>query len=60
VDAFLGSKSVDYLASTGQLSDLDFILEHVDDIHAVFPLDNDHITTLPGMEVTTSIVGKPS
>ena len=60
VDAFLGSKSVEYLVSTRQLSDLDFILEHVDDINAVFPLENDHITTLPGMEVTTSIAGKPS
>ena len=60
VDAFLGSKSVEYLASTGQLSDLDFILEHVDDINAVFPLDNDHITTSPGTEVNASIAGKPS
>jgi 2-phosphosulfolactate phosphatase len=52
VDAFLGSKSVEYLMSTGQLSDLDFVLEHVDDVDAVFPIrkgeivmqqDHDHL-----------------
>jgi len=36
VDSFLGSKSAEYLTSTGQLSDLDFILEHIDDVNAVF------------------------
>jgi 2-phosphosulfolactate phosphatase len=47
VDAFLGSKSVKYLASTGQLSDLNFILEHLDDLNAVFALDNDEIKPVP-------------
>jgi 2-phosphosulfolactate phosphatase len=44
VDAFRGSKSVEYLTHTGQLSDLDFILEHVDDVDAVFPLQNGEVT----------------
>ena len=48
VDAFLGSNSVKYLTSTGQHSDLDFILEHVDDLDAVFALDNDEIRMLAG------------
>ena len=43
VDAFLGSKSVEYLTSTGQLSDLNFNLEHIDDVDAVFPLRNGEI-----------------
>ena len=32
-DAFLTSQSVAYLRRSGQLSDLDFILEHFDDVH---------------------------
>ena len=43
VDAFLSSKSVEYLTSTGQLNDLNFILEHIDDVDAVFPLRNGEI-----------------
>ena len=46
VDAFLDSNSVEYLTSTDQLSDLYFILEHVDDVDAVFALENDEITLL--------------
>ena len=47
VDAFLGSNSVKYLVSTSQLTDLDFILEHIDDIDAVFALENEELTVLP-------------
>ncbi len=50
VDAFMGSKSVEYLASTGQLGDLDFILEHVDDLNAVFALKNGEIKMLAPQE----------
>jgi 2-phosphosulfolactate phosphatase len=46
VDAFLGSKSVEYLRRTGQLSDLDFILEHIDDVNAVFALKNEEIISV--------------
>jgi len=35
-DAFTGSRSVDYLLTTGQRHDLDFILGHVDDLDDVF------------------------
>jgi 2-phosphosulfolactate phosphatase len=50
LEAFLGSKSVEYLTNTGQLRDLDFILEHIDDIDAVFPLENGEITMQPACE----------
>ena len=37
------SPSVAYLERTGQLRDLDFILAHVDDLPAVFLLENERI-----------------
>lgn len=37
-DACLCSRSVDFLKRTGQLSDLDFILSHIDDLASVFTL----------------------
>jgi len=37
-DAFTGGRSVEYLASTGQRHDLQFILEHIDDLNGVFEL----------------------
>jgi 2-phosphosulfolactate phosphatase len=46
VDAFLKSKSVEYLRSTAQLGDLNFILEHIDDLDDVFALKNSEITTV--------------
>ncbi len=38
VDAWIANKSAAYLRSSGQLADLDFILAHVADLEAVFPL----------------------
>ena len=49
-DAFLSSKSVEYLRRTGQLGDLNFILEHVDDIDAVFTLKHNEITSVSARE----------
>jgi 2-phosphosulfolactate phosphatase len=43
VEAFLPSPSVAYLERTGQLRDLDFILDHVDDLKAVFPLEGGQV-----------------
>lgn len=37
-DIILGSKSAEYLAKTGQQHDLDFILEHIDDLDDVYEL----------------------
>ncbi|MDH3308044.1 MAG: 2-phosphosulfolactate phosphatase [Acidimicrobiia bacterium] len=36
VESFLGSRSVDFLRKTNQTEDLDFILDHVDDLPSVF------------------------
>ena len=36
---FIGSKSVDYLRRTNQLQDLDYVLEHVDDLNAAYAMD---------------------
>jgi hypothetical protein len=37
-DAFLTSDSVAYLRSTNQESDLEFVLSHIDDLDACFPV----------------------
>jgi 2-phosphosulfolactate phosphatase len=47
VEAFLVSNSVAYLRRSGQLRDLDFILAHIDDLPAVFPLVGDEVVMLP-------------
>ena len=43
VESFLPSHSVAYLQRTNQLRDLDYILAHIDDLQAVFLLENDHL-----------------
>ena len=43
LESFLPSPSVAYLERTGQLRDLDFILAHVNDLQAVFPLENERL-----------------
>jgi 2-phosphosulfolactate phosphatase len=43
-DAFLKSRSVDYLRRSGQLQDLEFILSHFDDIDTACKLSNDEIS----------------
>ncbi len=45
-DAWLGSNSVAYLRRTGQREDLEFVLQHVDDLPAVFALQQDEIVAL--------------
>jgi 2-phosphosulfolactate phosphatase len=41
--ACLASRSVDFLRRTGRLGDLDFILAHVDDLRAIFPVWNGEV-----------------
>jgi 2-phosphosulfolactate phosphatase len=43
VDAWIANKSANYLRSSGQIADLDFILAHVADLDAVFPLLNGEV-----------------
>ena len=43
----LCSRSVDFLLRTGRTPDLDFILTHIDDLHAVFPVHNGEVRMIP-------------
>ncbi len=43
VGAWLENKSAVYLRRTGQLADLNFILEHVNDLEALFMLNNGEV-----------------
>jgi 2-phosphosulfolactate phosphatase len=43
LESFLPSQSVAYLQRTNQLRDLDFILAHVDDLKAVFLLEDERL-----------------
>jgi 2-phosphosulfolactate phosphatase len=47
VDAFLGSQSIEYLRRTDQLDDLEFILDHVDDVDATVALRNGRLVPVP-------------
>jgi 2-phosphosulfolactate phosphatase len=42
-DAFVGGASTEYLRRSGQLHDLDFILEHVDDLDETFVVEGDEL-----------------
>lgn len=46
-DAWLVSKSVAYLRATGRIADLDFILEHQEDLPDVFQLHSGEVITVP-------------
>ena len=45
--ACLASRSVDFLRRTGQLTDLDFILSHVDDLGDVFEVRDGEVRVIP-------------
>ncbi|MBA3349533.1 MAG: 2-phosphosulfolactate phosphatase [Actinobacteria bacterium] len=47
VDALLGGKSSRYLQLTDQTDDLDFILEHCDDLNETFVFDDDEVKPAP-------------
>jgi 2-phosphosulfolactate phosphatase len=47
-DAIVASASVDYLRRTGQLHDLDFVLNHVDDLDAVLTVEHDEVVPVRG------------
>ena len=48
-DAFVQGRSVQYLSATGQMHDLEFILEHVDDLDSVYELRSGEIIALPAV-----------
>jgi 2-phosphosulfolactate phosphatase len=47
VDTWTGGKSAAFLRDSGQLDDLEFILRHIDDLDAVFPLRNGEVLMEP-------------
>ena len=51
-NACLCSRSVDFLKRTGRMSDLDFILSHIDDLSAVFTIRNGEVEMIPDQEST--------
>ncbi len=46
-DAFLGGRSAQYLAETGQTHDLEFILAHVDDLEQTYELRDGEVVPSP-------------
>ena len=46
-DAWLESRSVAYLRDSGQLADLDYVLEHIDDLDQAFVLKHDEVRAMP-------------
>jgi 2-phosphosulfolactate phosphatase len=46
-DAWLASKSVEFLRATGHIDDLEFILEHQDDLPDVFQMHHGEVLTVP-------------
>lgn len=44
LDSFLGGRSSAYLRDTGQSDDLDFVLNHVNDLDCVFPVAGPELT----------------
>ena len=44
--AFIPSKSVDYLRRTQQLDDLDYILEHVDDLRSTYVMEDGEVIAM--------------
>ncbi len=48
--ACLGGKSAEYLRSTGQLRDLDFVLTHITDLDVVLTIQNNEAVVVPSSE----------
>ena len=48
-DAWVGEKSAAYLRNSGQVEDLDFILDHVDHLQAVFSLRDSEVDCEAGL-----------
>ena len=45
-DAFLSGRSVRYLRETAQEHDLEFVLEHIDDLSSTYRVANGEVTEL--------------
>ena len=59
-DAWKDSRSVEYLRRTNQLRDLEFVLDHVDDLDTVFMLSKDEVVpVLPPRDAIPVIANAP-
>ncbi|MGZ6029440.1 MAG: hypothetical protein ACXWK5_08480, partial [Myxococcaceae bacterium] len=47
-DSFLEGHSVQYLSATGQYHDVEFVLEHIDDLDEVFELRDGELVGVSG------------
>lgn len=54
-DAILASPSVDYLRSTRQEEDIDFVLDHVDDVDAIAVFNGQQVSLLTTTELNTAV-----
>lgn len=52
--SFLSSHSVGFLRRTGQMADLEFVLDHDDDLPAVFPLEGRELRRVPAPAVNAT------
>ena len=51
--ALISSKSVDYLRRTGQLHDLEYILNHIDDLRSAYVMDGDEVIEVDGTSLVS-------
>jgi len=54
-DELLGSPSVDYLRSTKQEEDIDFVLDHVDDVDAIALYNGQQVSLLTTRELSSAL-----
>ena len=54
-DELLGSPSVDYLRSTKQEDDIDFVLAHVDDVDAIALYNGQQVSLLTTSELSSAL-----
>ncbi len=51
--ALISSKSVDYLRRTGQLHDLEYIVNHIDDLRSAYVMDGDEVIEVDGTSLVS-------
>jgi len=57
-DACLNGNSAAYLRRSGQIHDLDFVLNHINDLHTVLRIVKDEIVTMPQRDFLTKSLFK--
>jgi 2-phosphosulfolactate phosphatase len=60
-DAFVAGRSAKYLTDTGQEHDLRFVLDHIDDLAAVYSMDGDEVRSVePALEHGEEATQRPA